>query len=122
MEIKTKNIIIYAAAAIGVYFIYQKFFKKTNVATTTPETNTSPIKSQGVVKIGSTTKYVYPYGFVEGDFVVNPNEQTVYLLHDGKRLPVTKAWWDANAADSWNKVKQVSAAQLLDIPVGDTLT
>ena len=126
MEQNTKIII----AAIGLgglgYFLYKKglFGKKAATMPDSPimPTSTTTKTSNTVVVAPSSTKtYVYPAGLVEGDYVKFGTAADVYLLHNGQKLPITKAWWDANAWDKWDTVKFLAPAVALDIPTGVVL-
>ena len=123
MENKTKLIIGGIAVAGLGYYLYKKgfFAKKTTTpleTTTTTSTSTTPTPK-------TTTKVVapqYPSGYVENDYVRNPSgDGTVYMLHKGQKLPITYAWWMVNAKNDWDKVKDMSAALLMDIPTGNVL-
>ena len=80
----------------------------------------------------------YPAGLQEGDFVRGPqvprtgliNEglgateskygMAVFLLKQGKKLPVTNEWWEKNGGD-FSKIKTVTDSVLDVIPSGETL-
>jgi len=114
MEIKTKDIIIFGAAAVGVYFIYTKFKKKATPATSAT-TNAAP-KSQSV------KKPAYPAGLVEGDYFRIGDYAEVYLLKDGKKLPITYDWWMRYEPNHWDLVKTIQPVDAIDIPTGDVLS
>jgi hypothetical protein len=114
MEIKTKNIIVYAAAAVGLYFIYTKFIKKATPATSaTP--NAAP-KSQAVQKPS------YPANLKEGDYIKVGDYAEVYLLKDGKKLPITYDWMMRYASDKWDSIITIQPVDGIDIPTGDVLS
>lgn len=126
MEKNTK--IIIAAVGLGGlgFFLYKKglFGNKAATMPNSPimPTSTTTKTSNTVVVAPATTKtYVYPAGLKEGDYVKFGAEATVYLLHNGQKLPITKAWWDANAWDKWDTVKMNAPADGLDIPTGSVL-
>jgi hypothetical protein len=126
MEQNTK--IIIAAVGLGGlgFFLYKKglFGKKTATMPNSPimPTSTTTKTSNTVVVAPSSTKtYIYPAGLVEGDYVKFGTAADVYLLHNGQKLPITKAWWDANAWDKWDTVKFLAPAVALDIPTGVVL-
>jgi hypothetical protein len=123
MEQNTK--IIIAAVGLGGlgYFLYKKGLFG-NKAANMPISPIAPTKttSNTVLVAPSTTKtYIYPSGLVEGDYVKFGTAADVYLLHNGQKLPITKAWWDANAWDKWDTVKFLAPAVALDIPTGVVL-
>lgn len=114
------------AAAVLYYFFKNKTAVSTGTNALVPITTGGGAFPQtktvvAPIIVAEQKPFAYPYGFVEGDFLQNPNEQTVYLLHQGKKLPVTYNWWMANAKDSWDLVKIVPVAQYMDIPTGATL-
>ena len=148
MEIKTKDIIIYGAAAIGVYLIYNKFFKKTAVVVPSkvviPSTNSSSavVTPTKVIPqpIADGTINAYPIGEVlssnqtgnvdtgvqiqlkEGDAVKGISE-TIYVLKDGKKHPVSGAWWIYHYGENFNGTFiQLSDFTISLIPTGDTFT
>jgi len=110
MEQNTKLIV----AAIGLgglgYFLYKKgFFAKSEEA---PE-------AQVATKPAAP---LYPSGYSELDYVKNPSgDGTVFMLKKGQKLPITYAWWMANAKLDWDKVKDMNAGLLMDIPTGTVL-
>jgi hypothetical protein len=120
MEQNTK--IIIAAVGLGGlgYFLYKKgLFGKSAVmpkeleVSTTPRTINTPSKP---------IAQVYPSGYSEYDYVRNPSgDGTVYMLKKGQKLPLTYNWMIANAIKDWNKVKDMGAGLLMDIPTGTVL-
>jgi hypothetical protein len=74
-----------------------------------------------VVVPESQKVFVYPAGLQEGDYVKFGTAADVYLLNNGKKLPITKAWWDANAWDQWGRVKFAQPVDGLNIPTGPVL-
>jgi hypothetical protein len=126
MEQNTK--IIIAAVGLGGlgYFLYKKGLfgnKAVQTMPSSPIMPTLPTKTSNTVVVApsSTKTYVYPAGLVEGDYVKFGTAADVYLLHNGQKLPITKAWWDANAWDKWDTVKFLAPAVALDIPTGIVL-
>jgi hypothetical protein len=96
-----KNYLLIGGAALAVWYL---FFRKPKLATAT--------------KI----KALFPAGLKEGDYVKFGNDATVYVLHNGEKLPATKAWWDINVGqDRYEMVKNLPASVGLDIPTGNTL-
>jgi hypothetical protein len=140
MEIKTKDIIVYAAAAVGVYFIYNKFFKKVKPVSATA-TNTNNVKSSSVSAPPTSdgTQHKYPIGATlssnqtgnvptgqkvqlkEGDAIKGIPE-TVYILKGGEKHPVTGAWWIYNYGEDWSNIIQLSNTTIDLIPTGSTFT
>ena len=112
MEQNTKLIV----AAIGLgglgYFLYKKgFFAKAQ----TPLAPVAPVAEKPAAPL-------YPSGYSELDYVKNPSgDGTVFMLKNGQKLPITYAWWMANAKLDWDKVKEMSAGLLMDIPTGTVL-
>ena len=126
MEKNTK--IIIAAVGLGGlgFFLYKKGLFGNKAATMPnspimPTSTTTKTSNTVVVAPSSTKTYVYPAGLVEGDYVKFGTAADVYLLHNGQKLPITKAWWDANAWDKWDTVKFLAPAVALDIPTGTVL-
>lgn len=115
MEQNTKLVV----AAIGLgglgYFLYKKgFFGKS--AEVVSETELAPAAP------AAPAAPVYPSGYSENDYVRNPSgDGTVFMLKRGQKLPITYAWWMANAKNDWDKVKDMSAPLLMDIPTGTVL-
>jgi hypothetical protein len=123
MENNTKLIIGGIAVAGLGYYLYKKgfFAKKPSVAETAQTTtSTTPVvKTTPVAKVVTP---LYPSGYGENDYVRNPSgDGTVFMLHKGQKLPITYAWWMANAKNDWGKVKDISAPLLMDIPTGNVL-
>jgi hypothetical protein len=123
MEQKTK--IIIAAVGLGGlgYFLYKKGLFGNKAVQTMPTSSVLPTKTSNTIVVApsSTKTYIYPAGLVEGDYVKFGTAADVYLLHNGQKLPITKAWWDANAWDKWDTVKFLAPAVALDIPTGVVL-
>jgi hypothetical protein len=113
MEIKTKNIVILGAVAVGGYLVYNKFIKKANpaAAANTPSNKTAAVKKSG-----------YPAGLVEGDYFRIGDYAEVYLLKNGKKLPITLEWWNRYAGNNWDAVKTIAPIDGMDIPTGDVLS
>ncbi len=113
MEQNTKLVI----AAVGLgglgYFLYKKGYFGNK--STTEEMPMMP-------KEVAPKAPVYPSGYSENDYVKNPSgDGTVYMLKRGQKLPITYAWWMANAKLDWDSVKMMSAQLLMDIPTGNVL-
>lgn len=126
MEQNTKLVV----AAIGLgglgYFLYKKGFFG-NAAVAAP---IAPVAPAAPIAPTTTTKpatpvapiYTYPSGYAELDYVRNPSgDGTVFMLKKGQKLPITYAWWMANAKLDWDKVKDMNAGLLMDIPTGTVL-
>jgi hypothetical protein len=138
MEIKTKNIIIYAAVAVGAYYIYQKYFKKGTPAT---GTNTNKKVAETPIFLPSTdgTTNQYPIAAVvtssqegrqptgqkvrlkDGDAVKGVPE-TVYVLKGGEKHPVTGTWWFYNFGQDYSNLINVTDETLDYIKTGNTFT
>lgn len=112
MEFNTKNIIILGASAVGLYFVYQKFIKKS-------ATTAASQKSQSAAAV---KKPLYPAGLQEGDYIKVGDYAEVYLLKNGKKLPITLDWWNRYAGNNWGSVKTIAPIDGLDIPTGDVLS
>lgn len=113
MELNTKNILILAGLAGVAFYLYKK---KKNAEISKDET---AAVTKTAKKPAAPT---YPEGLKEGDYVKGGTEATVYVLKGGKKLPITYDWWIKYAADQWDNVKQLQQWQIMDIPVGETLT
>ena len=130
MEIKTRDIILGMFGALGVYYVYNKFIKKA-----VPKDNS--IKPQ---PIADGTINPYPVGEVlssnqtgnvdtgtqvqlkEGDAIKGIPE-TIYVLKDGKKHPVSGAWWIYHYGENFNGTFiQLSDFTVSLIPTGDTFT
>ena len=112
MEFKIREIAIIAGVAGLGYYLYKKM-KKPAVA---DKVTTNKVKSQ------AAAAPLYPDGYAENDYVRNPSgDGTVYMLKRGQKLPITLAWWQANAGLDWGSVKDMGAGLLMDIPTGNTL-
>ena len=84
-------------------------------------------KSKTAFKTASKVQApTYPAGLQEGDFVKGTGASesiygsTVFLLKEGKKLPVTNEWWTKNGGD-FSKIKTVTDSVLDVIPTGETL-
>ena len=122
MEIKTKDIIIYGAAAIGVYLIYNKFFKKTAVVVPSKVVIPSTNSSSAVIS------YTYPMGIAkdgtsiqlnEGDYVAD-GQETAVLFH-GQLRPITAAYAAKYTIGDWNRTKILDEVSYQSIPRGAVL-
>ena len=122
-----KNLLAIALGGAAVYYFFLR--KKTAPATMLPAAavvNTSlpqpaPVKETVVVVPETQKTFVYPAGLQEGDYVKFGTDATVYLLNAGKKLPITEAWWVANAWDQWGRVKFAQPVDGLNIPTGQVL-
>ena len=114
MELNTKNIVILGAVAVGGYLLYNKFIKK---ATTATEAGNTPSFKTGALK-----KPLYPANLKEGDYIRVGDYAEVYLLKDGKKLPITLEWWNRYAGNNWDAVKTIAPIDGMDIPTGDVLS
>jgi hypothetical protein len=125
MEIKTKDIIIYGAAAIGVYFIYSKFFKK-------PAATTATVPAKTVIPATTSSapvvKYKYPMGIAkdgspvtlnEGDYVADGTETAI--LFNGQLRPITAAYADKYTVGTWDRTKILDEVSYRSIPRGAVL-
>jgi hypothetical protein len=113
MEQNTKLIIgVVGLGGLGYYLYKKGFFGKKQA--TMPNSAIAPTKT--------TLAPTYPSGFSENDYVRNPSgDGTVFMLKRGQKLPITYAWWMANAKNDWDSVKEMSAPLLMDIPTGTVL-
>ena len=126
MEIKTSDIIIYGAAALGIYFIYSKFKKSPVVVSTAkvpakvliPSTPSSP----------AVVKYTYPEGIGkdgsrfplnEGDYVANGQESAI--LYNGQLRPFTAAYAAMYTVGTWDRTKILDNIVYSSIPRGAVL-
>ena len=152
MEIKAKSIIIYAVAAVGAYYIYQRYFKKgtTNAKGEQRPDGNSVKKTTESIFLPSTEESIflpstdgttnkYPIAAVvtssqegrqptgekvrlkDGDAVKGVPE-TVYVLKDGEKHPVTGAWWFYNYGQDFSNVINVTDETLDYIKTGSTYT
>jgi hypothetical protein len=117
-----KKMLLIGGAAVAVwYFFLRKPQPTTNLSLPSGSPKV-PITTNTVVVAPQASKtYVYPAGLNENDYVKFGTDETVYLLHNAQRLPISYDWWMANAKDSWDTIKYVSASVALDIPKGNTL-
>lgn len=119
------------AIAIGGAAVYYFFLRKKTAPTTMLQTaavvptslpKPAPAVQETVVVVPESQKtFVYPAGLQEGDYVKFGTAADVYLLNNGKKLPITRAWWEANAWDQWGRVKFAQPADGLNIPTGPVL-
>ena len=93
----------------------------TSVPNLAPVVPVVPVQETVVVAPEEFKAYVYPAGLQEGDYVKFGTAADVYLLNNGKKLPITKAWWDANAWEQWGRVKFAQPVDGLNIPTGPVL-
>jgi hypothetical protein len=94
---------------------------KSSVPNLAPVVPVVPVQETVVVAPEEFKAYVYPAGLQEGDYVKFGTAADVYLLNNGKKLPITKTWWDANAWDQWGRVKFAQPVDGLNIPTGPVL-
>ena len=119
MEFKLKEIAIIAGVAGVGYYLYKKMKKTTPDGAVSGKVTTNKVGPSGKQQSAQAT---YPSGYSENDYVRNPSgDGTVYMLKRGEKLPITLAWWQANAGLDWSSVKDMGAALLMDIPTGNTL-
>ena len=142
MEIKAKSIIIYGAAAVGAYYIYQKYFKKGSTPAKLDTTTKSSTKvAEASIFLPSTdgTTNQYPIAAVvtssqegrqptgqkvrlkDGDAVKGVSE-SVYVLKDGEKHPVTGTWWFYNFGQDYSNLINVTDETLDYIKTGSTYT
>jgi hypothetical protein len=139
MELKAKSIIIYAAAAVGAYYIYQKYFKKGSKSDTPATSSTKAAEAPIFLPSTDGTTNKYPIGAVvtssqegrqptgqkvrlkDGDAVKGVSE-TVYVLKDGEKHPVTGTWWFYNFGQDWSNLINVTDETLDYIKTGNTFT
>lgn len=114
-------------AAVWYFFLRKKTAPATMVQAAVVPTSLPPVApivpvKETVVVVPETQKtFVYPAGLQEGDYVKFGTDATVYLLNAGKKLPITEAWWVANAWDQWGRVKFAQPVDGLNIPTGQVL-
>ena len=116
-----KNLLAIALGGVAVYYFFLR--KKTATATMLPAASvvSSSLPEKVVVVPESQKVFVYPAGLQEGDYVKFGTAADVYLLNNGKKLPITEAWWLANAWDQWGRVKFAQPVDGLNIPTGPVL-
>lgn len=107
-----KTLLLIGGAAVAVWYFFLR--KKTSSTLVT-----APAPTKATVIQAKT--YELPTGLSEGDYVKFGTDATVYLIHKGQKLPITEAWWNANAWDKWDTVKFLAPSVGLDIPTGNTL-
>jgi hypothetical protein len=108
MENNTKIAIGLAAAVVVGYIVYKsKKPKSTQVVN-------PPI-------VVAEDKVGYPAGLKEGDYILLGTDPTIYLLKDGKKLPITYDWMARYAGDKWDSVIHIDPVDGQKIPVGETL-
>lgn len=114
-------------AAVWYFFLRKKaapttFLPAAVIPTSVPKTAPVVAEPERVIVAPAEQKvYVYPAGLKEGDYVKFGTDATVYLLNNGQKLPITKAWWDANAWDQWGRVVFAQPVDGLNIPTGQVL-
>jgi hypothetical protein len=105
-----KNYLLIGGAAIAVWYFFLR--KKTQTKAPMP----MPVQAAVI-----QPKPVNPAGLMDGDYVKFGTDATVYMIFKGQKLPLTEAWWNANAWDKWDTVKFLSPAVALELPTGNTL-
>jgi hypothetical protein len=108
-----KNYLLIGGAAIAVWYFFLRKKGTTNKALVP----VMPVQAAVI----QPKPVGLPAGLSEGDYVKFGTDATVYLIHKGQKLPISEAWWNANAWDKWDTVKFVAPAVGLDIPTGNTL-
>jgi hypothetical protein len=109
MENNTKIAIGLAAAVVVGYIVYKSKKPKSTQVVVNP-----PI-------VVAEDKVGYPAGLKEGDYVRLGSDATVYLLKNGKKLPITYDWMVRYAGDKWGSVMDIDPVDGQKIPVGETL-
>jgi hypothetical protein len=104
-----KNYLLIGGAVLAVYYFFLR--KKTTSPTMTMPRQAAVIQP----------KPVNPAGLMDGDYVKFGTDATVYMIFKGQKLPLSEAWWNANAWDKWDTVKFLSPAVALELPTGNTL-
>jgi len=135
MEQNTKIIIAIGLGGLG-YFLYKKglFGKKSmpNVVTKSTESSIILPSTDGTANkypiaavVTSSQEGRQPTGqkvrLKDGDAVKGVPE-TVYVLKDGEKHPVTGTWWFYNFGQDWSNVINVTDETLGFIPTGNTYT
>lgn len=108
-----KNYLLIGGAALAVWYFFLR--KKT------PSTTIQMPRQAAVMQPKPEPKPVNPAGLNDGDYVKFGTDATVYMIFKGQKLPLTEAWWNANAWDKWDTVKFLSPAVALELPTGNTL-
>jgi len=142
MEKSTKLIIAVVGLGGLGFFLYKKglFGKKsTMMPNTTPNVVTKPTEAPIVLPSTDGTVNQYPIAAVvtssqegrqptgvkvrlkDGDAVKGVPE-TVYVLKDGEKHPVTGTWWFYNFGQDFSNVINVTDETLGFIPTGSTYT
>jgi hypothetical protein len=108
-----KNYLLIGGAALAVWYFFLR--KKTS----------SPVmqmpKQAAIMQPKPEPKPINPAGLNDGDYVKFGTDATVYMVFKGQKLPLTEAWWNANAWDKWDTVKFLSPAVGLELPTGNAL-
>jgi hypothetical protein len=118
---KKNMLLIGGAAAVAVWYFFLRKPQTTTVSLPQSTPKVPATTNTVVVAPAASTTYVYPAGLAEGDYVKFGTAADVYLLHNAQKLPLTGAWWNANAWDKWDTVKMLPPAVALDIPTGPVL-
>jgi hypothetical protein len=106
-----KNYLLIGGAVLAVYYFFLR--KKSPSGTTMTMPKQAAVMQPKII--------TYPAGLVEGDYAKFGTDATVYMIFKGQKLPLTEAWWNANAWNQWDTVKLLSPAVGLQIPTGNTL-
>ena len=105
-----KNYLLIGGAVLAVWYFFLR--KKT------PTQTVMQMPKQAAVMQPKPTN---PAGLMDGDYVKFGTDATVYMVFKGQKLPLSEAWWNANAWDKWDTVKFLSPAVGLELPTGNTL-
>lgn len=105
-----KNYLLIGGAALAVWYFFLRKKSTTQTVMQMP-------KQAAVMQPKPTN----PAGLMDGDYVKFGTDATVYMVFKGQKLPLTEAWWNANAWDKWDTVKFLSPAVGLELPTGNAL-
>ena len=118
MEKQTKIILGLAAIGVVAYLVLKP--KKAVVVAAEP-TKIVPPPPPPTTKPIDQLITGYPNGLKEGDYIRLNDDATVYLLKNGKKLPITYNCMVTNANDKWNSIIVIDPTSGNTIQVGDTL-
>jgi hypothetical protein len=110
MENSTKILVGLALAGVVAYVVYKKKPASPVVST---------VKKSPVDEL---LKPQYPSGLKEGDYIKVGDYAEVYLLKNGKKLPITYEWMMRYAVNQWDSVKTIAPIDGMDIPTGEVLS